>query len=68
MPSGMNFRDVVVLGFMAGIGFTVALFVSTVAFPPGTTLDAAKMGALLSFSAAILSFAVAKILGTNRLA
>ena len=66
MPSGMNFRDVVVLGFMAGIGFTVALFVSTVAFPPGTTLDAAKMGALLSVSAAILSFIAAKVLRTQK--
>jgi len=66
MPSGMNFRDVVVLGFMAGIGFTVALFVSTVAFPPGTTLDAAKMGALLSFSAAILAFIAARVLRTQK--
>jgi NhaA family Na+:H+ antiporter len=62
----MNFRDVVVLGFMAGIGFTVALFVSTVAFPPGTTLDAAKMGALLSFSAAILAFIAARVLRTQK--
>ena len=67
MPAGMNFRDVLVLGFMAGIGFTVALFVSTVAFPPGTTLDAAKLGALLSFSAAIVSFIASKVLRTQKL-
>ena len=73
MPAGMGWKDLIVLGFMAGIGFTVALFVSTVAFPlgafPGSmqALDAAKMGALFSFSAAILSFFVAKMLGTKRL-
>ncbi len=64
LPEGMNYRDLVVLGFMAGIGFTVALFVATVAFPfndptVGKHLDAAKMGALFSFGAAILSFIVA---------
>jgi Na+:H+ antiporter, NhaA family len=61
MPDGMKFRDLVLLGFMAGIGFTVALFVSTVAFPAGKVLDGAKMGALLSFMAVPISFAVAKL-------
>ncbi len=68
MPQGMNFRDVVVLGCMAGIGFTVALFVATVAFPAGDTLDAAKMGALFSFAAAIVSFVVAIVLRAGRFA
>ncbi len=63
LPSGMNFGDVLVLGFMAGIGFTVALFVSTVAFPPGPLQDAAKMGALFSFSAAGLAYLAAKLIG-----
>jgi NhaA family Na+:H+ antiporter len=66
LPEGMNFRDVWVLGCMAGIGFTVALFVSTVAFPPGPTQDAAKMGALFSFGAAFLSVFAAKLLGVGR--
>jgi NhaA family Na+:H+ antiporter len=66
LPKGMNFRDVTALGCMAGIGFTVALFVSTVAFPPGATQDAAKMGALFSFGAAIVSFIAAKALGVGR--
>jgi len=63
MPKGMNFRHVFVLGAIAGIGFTVALFVSTAAFPdPGPVQDSVKMGALLSFAAAILSFVFAWIL------
>ncbi len=67
MPAGMGARDVVVLGIMAGIGFTVALFVSTVAFPvAGPTLDAAKMGALLSFSAALLAYVAGKALGVGK--
>jgi NhaA family Na+:H+ antiporter len=67
LPEGMNGGDVLVLGFAAGIGFTVALFVATVAFPSGTGVqDAAKMGALLSFTAAILTFAAAKVMGTKK--
>ena len=68
LPKGMNWSDLLTLGFMAGIGFTVALFVATVAFPAGPVLDAAKMGALFSFGAAILSFLVAKSLKVGRFA
>ena len=50
-PGGIRTRDVVLLGITAGIGFTVALFFSTAAFPPGPLLDQVKMGALMSFVA-----------------
>ncbi|MGZ0169278.1 MAG: Na+/H+ antiporter NhaA [Planctomycetales bacterium] len=63
MPEGMDYRHVVTLGMIAAIGFTVALFVSTAAFPAGSTLDSVKMGALGSFGAAGLSFLVAKLVG-----
>ncbi len=66
LPKGMSMRDIATLGFIAGIGFTVALFVATVAFPAGATLDAAKMGALFSFGAAALSFLVAAPLKVGR--
>lgn len=58
LPEGMKMRDLFVLGCVAAIGFTVSLFIATVAFDPGTVQDAAKMGALLSFAAAVLSFLV----------
>lgn len=66
IPGGMNYRDVLTLGMIAAIGFTVALFVSTAAFPvpPATqaTLDSVKMGALGSFGAAFLAIALGKVL------
>ncbi len=68
MPTGMNYRDLTVLGIMAGIGFTVALFVATVAFPPGDILDSAKMGALFSFFASLLAFGAAFILRVGKFA
>lgn len=66
VPKGMSLSDVPVLGFIAGIGFTVALFVSTVAFPPGAILDAAKMGALLSFVSAVFAFGSARLLRVRK--
>ena len=68
LPKGMSFKDLVVLGFAAGIGFTVAIFVSTVAFPAGPVQSAAKIGALLSFGAAVLTFVAGKILGVEKVA
>ena len=51
LPEGMKMNHLVVIGFIAAIGFTVSLFISAVAFPPGDIQDAAKMGALFSFGA-----------------
>ncbi|WP_068119520.1 Na+/H+ antiporter NhaA [Tropicimonas marinistellae] len=56
LPEGMKNADLFVLGCVAAIGFTVSLFVASVAFPAGAVQDAAKMGALLSFGAAAMSF------------
>ncbi|MBN2481664.1 MAG: Na+/H+ antiporter NhaA [Bacteroidales bacterium] len=66
LPGGLTKKDLVVVGFAAGVGFTVALFVATVAFPPGAIQDAEKMGALFSFGAAIVTYIVAKIAGVKR--
>ncbi len=66
IPEGMSYRHIVSLGMVAAIGFTVALFVATAAYPvPGPTQDAVKMGALLSFLAAVLSFVLARMLGVR---
>lgn len=59
---GLNFRAVGLLGVAAGIGFTVALFFTTAAFPAGPVLNAAKMGALLSFAALPLTILAARLL------
>lgn len=68
LPEGMNKKDLLVLGVVAGIGFTVALFVASVAFPPGVLQEAAKMGALLSFTAGGAAFVLSKVLRVKRVA
>jgi len=69
LPQGMSSRDLVVVGFAAGIGFTVALFISIVAFKGGGeegVLDSVKMGALFSFFVAPITMIVAKMLGVGK--
>jgi NhaA family Na+:H+ antiporter len=66
MPRGLRTRDLVIIGFAAGIGFTVALFVASVAFPAGPAQDAAKMGALASFIAAALTWLAARMIGVTK--
>lgn len=69
IPAGMNYRHIVTLGAVAGIGFTVALFMSEAAYPaaayPDALRDAVKMGALASFFAGAVAFIVAKLLGVK---
>lgn len=67
-PAGVTWRDLTVIGIVAAIGFTVALFFATAAFPAGELLDQTKMGALLSFSAAIVAVTAALLLKVGRMA
>jgi len=66
LPHGLYWRDLVVVGLAAAIGFTVALFFATAAFRPGPLLDQTKMGALLSISGAVAAMAAAFVLGVGR--
>jgi Na+:H+ antiporter, NhaA family len=65
-PGGLSYTHTLVLGIAAGIGFTVALFFATAAFPPGPSLDEVKMGALFSFVAAPLAIGLGRLVGTHR--
>ena len=66
IPEGMRLIDLVVIGCVAAIGFTVSLFVASVAFDAGPVQDAAKMGALFSFFAAVISIIVGKMLRVEK--
>lgn len=66
LPRGLLHRDLVVVGLTAAIGFTVALFFATAAFPGGPTLAETKLGALFSLSAAFLAPAAAWVMRVGR--
>lgn len=71
LPAGLHVRDLILLGMAASVGFTVALFFATAAFPAGPALTQTKMAALLSFVAAplvILASRFRSVSGRARLA
>ena len=65
-PAGVSWRDMLVIGLAAAIGFTVSLFFATAAFPSGQFLSETKMGALLSLGAAGLVVVLARALRVGR--
>lgn len=55
LPPGVNWGGVGLVGLLAGIGFTMSIFIATLAFADANLLGAAKLGVLLaSLCAAIL--------------
>jgi NhaA family Na+:H+ antiporter len=46
LPKAVRWSQVSVVGMVAGIGFTMALFVAQLAFPPGPLLETAKLAIL----------------------
>jgi NhaA family Na+:H+ antiporter len=59
LPAGARWQEISTLGALAGIGFTMSLFIAQLAFPEGPLLAAAKLGIILgSVIAAALAAAV----------
>lgn len=55
LPEGVTWSGVTLIGLLAGVGFTMSIFISLLAFEDSGFLDAAKLGVLLgSFLAALL--------------
>jgi NhaA family Na+:H+ antiporter len=47
LSSGLSFRHVLIVGIVAGIGFTMSIFISQLAFTAPALLSSAKMGVLI---------------------
>jgi NhaA family Na+:H+ antiporter len=52
MPAGVSWRQIIGVGWLGGIGFTMALFIAGLAFGDGAELAMAKLGI---FSASVLA-------------
>jgi len=52
LPDGVCWKSILGIGLLAGIGFTMSLFVSALAFPEGIAAEQAKLGV---FSASVLA-------------
>jgi len=66
LPQGMKRKDLLVTGIIAGIGFTVALFIAGEAFTDPAIEGAAKRGAILSVVLLPVALGVARSLGIKR--
>ena len=56
LPDGLSWRGVWLVGLLAGIGFTMSIFIANLAFAEGDAIDAAKLGVLFgSFSSAVVA-------------
>jgi NhaA family Na+:H+ antiporter len=63
LPAGVTATQLLVLGLVAGIGFTMALFVAQLAFEPPGLLAAAKLGILAaSLGAGLVALGVGRAL------
>lgn len=65
LPEGMTRFDLLLVGMVAGVGFTVAIFVSTVAFEPGYEQNTLKLGALMSLVSGVLALGLSRLKGAR---
>ncbi|MBI4445838.1 MAG: Na+/H+ antiporter NhaA, partial [Acidobacteria bacterium] len=66
LPKAVSWKELTAMGFCAAIGFTVSLFIATVAFQEIVSLEEAKMGALASIAAAPLAILLGRIFRISR--
>jgi NhaA family Na+:H+ antiporter len=52
LPADIGWRSLALVGCLGGIGFTMAVFIATLAFPEPTLLAAAKLGVLVASATA----------------
>lgn len=63
LPRGISWAQVGLVGVVAGIGFTMSIFIAQLAFPAGAHLETAKVGILIgSGSAALLGYALGRLI------
>src|SRR5918994_1908492 len=59
LPGGINWRHVYGAGWLAGIGFTMSLFITDLAFSDSSLVDAAKLGILVaSLTAGVVGWTI----------
>jgi NhaA family Na+:H+ antiporter len=65
LPTGLAWRDMVPVGLLAGIGYTVSLLIATLALPDGESVEHAATAVLVA-SAAASVMALAVLRGQGR--
>ena len=66
LPEGVALRDLMLVGVIAGIGFTVPFLMANAALPGGHAAEAAKLGIAASLISAPLALALARLIRVGR--
>lgn len=67
LPEGANWTQVYGVACLTGIGFTMSLFIGTLAFEGDETLNAVRLGVLMgSIASGVLGFIVLRFFGQNK--
>jgi len=66
LPHKVGWRELIVVGFTAAIGFSMGLFFCTALLPPGQLRSETSMGVLLSLAGAPLALVTARLLRVGR--
>lgn len=66
LPDRMGIRELLMAGYVAALGLTVALFVAGAAFQDPQLLGEGKMGALFSGFVGVSAIAIGRLLGMGR--
>lgn len=67
LPAKVGLKELLLVGMIAGVGLTVALFVAGEAFVDPSVQGAAKMGALLSGGCGVVALVLGRLLGIRRI-
>lgn len=67
LPARVHIKELILVGIIAGVGLTVALFVAGEAFSDPVNQGAAKMGALCSVVCAVIAIVLGRIMSIRRI-
>lgn len=65
-PKGLSYTHILSIGFLSGIGFTMSMFVATLAYEDETMVDLAKLSVLFSSLLATLLGIISLYLSTKK--
>lgn len=63
LPRGVSWPQLAIVGVVAGIGFTMSIFIAALAFPKGVNLETSKVAILIgSGVAAVLAYGLGRVI------
>jgi len=68
LPRQLGWKDLIVIGFVAAMGFSVGLFFSAALFPPGQLRSEMSMGNLLTLTGGLFALVACRVFRVGRFA